>query len=158
MKSSDVAFVGFLTFPQRMAFLDAVFQGVTRMGRMPWYAIRFFEAAAQVYTRARIVLNHAVQQDVNMRVFEVLATRAFLLTPDVPGLRDLFQDGVHLVTYKDGDVADCLEKIAYYLDRDDEREQIAEAGYQEVLAKHTIRHRVDQILTVTGLMARLNGQ
>jgi glycosyltransferase involved in cell wall biosynthesis len=151
LKSHDVGFVGFLTFPSRIQFLDAVFRDVVRMGRQPWYAIRFFEDAAKVYSRSRIVLNHAVQGDVNMRVFEALATRSFLLTPAVPGLSDLFQDGVHLATYEDGNVADCLEKIRDWLDREDEREAIAEAGYRAVLERHTFAHRVARLLHVMGL-------
>lgn len=148
----DVSFVGFLTFPHRMAFLDEVFRGVVAMGAQPWYAIRFFEEAAQVYTRSKIVLNHAVKQDLNMRVFEVLATRSFLLTPEVPGLTELFTPGVHLATYRDGDVADCLAQIADWLPRDAERERIAEAGYREVLAHHTVAHRVARILQDTGVL------
>jgi hypothetical protein len=151
----DLGFVGYLTFPQRRRFLDAVYKGVQAQGRTVWHATRFFEDAARVYTRARVVLNHAVKGDVNMRVFEVLATRSLLVTPAVPGLDALFRDGVHLVTYRDGDVADCLEKIAYYADdaHADERERIADAGYAEVLATHTFRHRVARMLEVAGLLA-----
>ena len=152
IKDYDVGFVGYLTFPERIEFLDLVFKGIQAQGRTFWYASRFFEDAARIFTHSRIVLNQAIRGDVNMRVFEVLATRSFLLTPAVPSLDELFTDGVHLVTYRDGDVADCLEKIAYYADREDERERIAEAGYREVLAKHTFKHRVARMLEIAGIV------
>ena len=151
IKDYDVGFVGYLTFPERIEFLDAVFKGIQAQGRTFWYASRFFEDAARIFTHSRIVLNQAIRDDVNMRVFEALATRSFLLTPAVPSLDELFTDGVHLVTYRDGDVADCLEKIAYYADREDERDRIAEAGYREVLAKHTFKHRVARMLELAGI-------
>lgn len=147
----DWGFVGHLNTDERVAWLDAVFKafpngwfGSRRTGRT-------FERAADIYTQSRIVINEAIKQDVNMRVFEALATRSFLLTPDVPGLSDLFTDGEHLVTYKDGDIKDCLDKMAYWLPRDDERAAIAEAGYRDVLAKHTFRHRAERMLSVMGL-------
>jgi hypothetical protein len=154
LPSYDVAFVGYLTFPARIDFLDAVYKGLAAQGRTYWHASRFFEDAARIFTRARVVLNHAVRGDVNMRVFEALATRSLLVTPDVPGLTDLFTDGVHLVTYKDGDVADALAKLEYYTDdaHADERERIAAAGYAEVLAKHTFRHRVARMLELAGIV------
>ena len=153
IKDHDVSFVGYLTFPNRLDFLDAVYKGVQAQGRTFWNASRFFEEAARIFTHSRIVLNHAVKGDLNMRVFEALATRSFLLTPDVPSLDTLFTPGVHLVTYQDGNVDDALEKIAYYANdsHEDERERIAEAGYREVLAKHTFKHRVARMLEIAGI-------
>mgnify|MGYP001567923302 CR=1 FL=1 len=151
IKDYDVSFVGYLTFQNRQDFLDAVYKGIQKQGRTFWHASRFFEDAARIFTHSRIVLNHAIKDDVNMRVFEVLATRSFLLTPMVPSLDELFVDRVHLVTYRDGDVDDCLEKIAYYTDHEDERERIAEAGYREVLAHHTFKHRVERMLEIAGI-------
>jgi hypothetical protein len=149
LKRWDLGFVGHLNDPTRVAALDRLFRefpeswwGSMRTGRV-------FERAADVYTQARICFNHAIQDDVNMRVFEVLATRSFLLTPAVDSLDALFTDGVHLATYRDLD--DCVDKARYYLAHDDARERIAAAGYAEVLAKHTIAHRVRRMLTVAGL-------
>lgn len=153
LRQHDVGFVGFLTFPNRMTFLDTLYKELAARNITTWHASRFFEEAARVYTRSRIGLNHAVKNDLNMRVFEIMATRTFLLTPLVPDLLDLFEDGKHLVTYENENVADALEKITYWLapEREDEREAIAEAGYREVLARHTFAHRVARILEVGGI-------
>lgn len=82
------------------------------------------------------------------RVFEALACGAFLLVDDQRDVRTLFKDGEHLVIYKDRD--DLRKKVRYYLEHDDERMRIAKSGMQEVLQKHTFRHRIKQILDITG--------
>ena len=52
----------------------------------------------------------------------------------------------HLATYLDAD--DLLDKLAFYLKREDLREQIAAAGRTEVLEKHTYRHRMERACCV----------
>ena len=148
-KRWDLCFVGHLNTADRIAALDRLFKEFPSS----WWASRrtgrSFERAADIYTQSRVVFNHAVQDDVNMRVFEVLATRSCLLTSEVPTLKALFTDGVHLVTYRDLDEA--VDKARYYLAHDDARERIAAAGYAEVMAKHTMAHRVRRLLDVAGL-------
>jgi hypothetical protein len=98
-----------------------------------------------VYRRARIVVNVPVRGSFNMRTFEALASGALLLTKAVGnGQDELFQDGVHLVVYRDTE--DLLEKVQYYLRNERERETIAANGRHEVLSRHTYRHRADQVL------------
>ena len=82
----------------------------------------------------------------NMRVFEAIACGSMLMTNNLSdnGLADLFRDGVHLATYRDGD--DLLDKLAFYLERESLRERIAAAGRAEAIAKHTYAHRMETIL------------
>ena len=75
------------------------------------------------------------------------------LTNWIPTLEELFTDGVHLVTYKTLDEA--VDKAKYYIAHDEEREKIAEAGFNEVRSKHTFKHRVEQVLKETGLLEKL---
>ena len=72
-----------------------------------------------------------------MRVFEAVACGSMLMTNDLGdnGLGELFQDGVHLATYRDHE--DLLDKLAFYLEREAIRERIAAAGRAEAIAKHT---------------------
>jgi glycosyltransferase involved in cell wall biosynthesis len=102
--------------------------------------------AATKYSHSRIVLNEAVKDDLNMRVFEALACKRFLLTESVPDLHRHFEDGKHLVTFKTIDEA--VEKARYYLAHDEERNRIAEAGHQAFLSHHTYMHRAKEILKV----------
>ena len=80
------------------------------------------------------------------KLYETLACKAFALVDDQHDARVLFEDGRHLVFFTDEN--DLKKKIRYYLDHPDERDKIAEAGYREVLDKHTYRHRISRILSV----------
>lgn len=102
------------------------------------------EDVAQKFCQSRIVLNESVLDDMNMRTFEALACKRLLLTEDVPAVRDHFEDGKHLVLFKTIDEA--VERARWYIEDQPSREKIAEAGYQEFLAKHTYRHRAEEIL------------
>jgi len=142
IKKYDIGFVGFVTFEKRAKMLDELFRAFPNF----WYGQRLFEDAAEIYRKSKIVFNTAAVDDINMRVFEVLATGAFLLTEYVPTLNKLFKDGEHLVTYKTMDEA--IEKAQFYLDHPDKREMIAKQGHDEVMRKHTYQHRVDEALKV----------
>ncbi len=101
---------------------------------------------ARTYSASRLVFNRSIRNDVNMRVFEALACGSLLMTNDLAdnGQDELFQDGVHLATYRDGD--ELLDKIHFYLRREDLRERLAAAGRSEALSRHTYRHRMQWIL------------
>lgn len=139
-KRYDVCFVGHINTENRENALDRLFREFPNF----YYGQRLFEAAAQKFCESKIVFNIAMTDDVNMRCFEAMGTGSFLLTNRIPTIEDLFEDGKHLVLYDSED--DMVEKARYYLAHDEERERIAEAGYQEVMAKHTILHRVERML------------
>lgn len=142
IKKYDIGFVGYVTFEKRAMLLDRMF------GEFPnfFYGQRLFEECALEYRKSRIVFNSAAEDDLNMRVFEVLATKSFLLTEWVPTMEELFKDGKHLVTYYDVDEA--VEKAKYYLRASDVREWITEGGWHECLSKHTYQHRAETMLSV----------
>lgn len=145
IKDYDVCFIGNINSQNRIEFLDRMFKAFPNF----FFGRRVFEEAAAVFGRTKVVLHHSIRDDIAMRVFETLATGSFLLCNEIPTLSELFQDGVHLATFKTLDEA--VEKAKYYLAHEDERERIAKAGYEEVIAKHTYRHRVERILETVGL-------
>ena len=59
---------------------------------------------------------------------------------------DLFEDGVHLATYKKGDVQEAAEKVRYYLDHPEEAAAIGRRGREEILAKHLYKHRAARVI------------
>lgn len=141
IKKYDVCFVGHLNSRNRIDFLDRMFREFPNF----WFGQRLFEDAAKIFCQSKIVLNPPIKDDLpNMRVFEALGTGSFLLTLDTGNIRDLFEDGKHLVLYKT--VEEAIEKAKYYIEHDEERERIAAEGMKEVHAKHTYRHRVETIL------------
>jgi hypothetical protein len=125
--------------------------------------VRFFEELAKVvpihiahgnyweiFPFAEIVVNQTVKGDLNFRVFEAMMSGALLLTENTPnGLLDIFEDGRHLITYTPDNVEEASEKIASILSNPIKMREIARAGREEILAKHTATsrtHMVDSIL------------
>lgn len=142
VKKYDVCFVGHINSQNRIDFLDRMFKEFPNF----WFGQRLFEEAAEKFCQSKIVLNPPIKDDLNMRVFEALGTGSFLLTQDIPTIHELFEDGKHLVLYKN--VEEAIAKAKYYLAHDEERKKIAEAGYQEAIAKHTYKHRMEKMLEV----------
>ncbi len=99
---------------------------------------------AKIYAKSKIVVNACVNRDVNMRVFEAMASGALLITDEADGLEDLFKDGKHLVVYHDD--SELCELIEEYLRDDEKRTKIAEAGCRYVLKHHTYDIRLEQML------------
>ncbi len=99
---------------------------------------------AEAYAHAKIVVNMCLNADVNMRVFEAMASGALLITDDAIGLSELFENGRDLVVYDDED--DALSLIQRYLDDDAAREAIARQGQQRVLQEHTYASRIQTML------------
>ncbi len=141
-KQFDVAFVGNV-FPGPRADLLGIIQ---RRYHNSFVGQCYFEEMARTYSAARIAFNRSIRNDVNMRVFEAVACGSMLMTNDLGenGLAELFRDGVHLATYRDGD--DLLDKLAFYLGREELRERVAAAGRAEAITKHTYGHRMETIL------------
>jgi GT2 family glycosyltransferase/Flp pilus assembly protein TadD/2-polyprenyl-3-methyl-5-hydroxy-6-metoxy-1,4-benzoquinol methylase len=141
-RSYDVGFVGHIFSGPRQQLLEEVMRRFPRsfVGQLPHTEM------AEVYSRAKIVVNCSLANDLNMRVFEALSCGALLVTDRLRdnGQEDLFRDRVHLVEYQA--VEEALELIGYYLKHEEERRQIAEAGHQEALARHTYEHRMVRVL------------
>ena len=115
------------------------------------------ERIAEIYSRSRIGFNYCPTQDtLTMRCFEIMACGALLLLNDVPGHthRQMnFVPGTHFVLYREP--AELLTQVEFFLTHESERRRIAEAGYQETVARHTYRHRVEQMCRV--IAERLGG-
>jgi hypothetical protein len=99
----------------------------------------FMEKANEAMNRCKIIFNTSDHREINMRVFEALATGKLLVTDRVDYLDELFKDGKHLVTYSDEE--EMVEKISYYLKHENERREIARRGLEEVRRTHSYRHR-----------------
>ena len=49
------------------------------------------------------------------------------------------------------DLDGLIEQSRYWLEHDEERTKLAEAGYRRVMAEHTYDHRFDAIFTAIGI-------
>jgi len=144
-KVYDVAFVGHIFPGPRQQLLEQVQRHFPNsfIGQVAHTQM------AETYSRARIVINCCLNNDLNMRVFEALSCGALLVTNHLNdnGQEELFQDRVHLVEYHTP--AEALELIDYYLRHPEEREAIAQAGHLEAVTKHTYRLRMERLLERT---------
>lgn len=140
-KHHDVCFIGHVNSRNREEALDKLFCEFPNFD----YGQALFEHAATRFGNSKIVFNISMLDDINMRTFEIMATGSLCMTNWIPTIEELFTDGKNIVLYRSLD--EMIDKTKYYLAHDDERERIAQAGYEEVMARHTIQHRVDLILS-----------
>ncbi|SDC68018.1 Glycosyl transferases group 1 [Paraburkholderia lycopersici] len=103
-----------------------------------------------LHNKARVVLNadRTVRLGLNMRYFEVLASRSCLLTDNALDLHTYFTDNEHLCVYHD--LEDMQRKLRSLLDNEDERLRISANGFREVTQHHTCDHRVQSMLAAIG--------
>ena len=97
------------------------------------------------YNKAKVVFNYAVNDDLNMRVFEAMACKRPLLTNKLSvesGLNELFEDGTHLMTFDDNNL---MEKAELLIKNKELRDKLAQSGYTEVVNKHTYQKRLEAI-------------
>lgn len=84
------------------------------------------------------------------RVYNTLGLGGFLLHPYCRELTKQYEHGRDLVYYTDRmTLHDC---IAHYMNNPKDREQAVEHGRLTTLAKHTYRHRVEQMLAKLAMM------
>jgi hypothetical protein len=97
----------------------------------------------RVYNESKLIVNLAVGNDINMRVFEALACGGLLLTSRVNnGEEELF--GEKLVTFSNE--AELFELMRWFLTHENERAALALRQYEMVLSNHTYRQRMDTLL------------
>lgn len=101
----------------------------------------------QTLRNSRVVLNNHIDisraSASNMRLFEATGVGTCLLTDWKENLRELFEPETEVLTYRSAE--ECVEKVKYILEHENERRAIAAAGQQKTLREHTFDDRVAQI-------------
>lgn len=82
------------------------------------------------------------------RLFETTGRGGFLIFPYIKGIEDCFELGKELITYEFGNFDQLKSLIEYYLENDDEREEIRLAGYIRSRKNHTYHNRVKEVFNV----------
>lgn len=103
---------------------------------------------SQIYSQSKIGFNYSINNDINMRIFEVMSCGTMLLTNKIKdnGFDELFIHGRHLVAYRNK--KELLGFLDYYFTRDKEREAIAQQGRELVNRHHSYRKRVETMLKI----------
>lgn len=103
----------------------------------------------QIFHCSKINLNitsKTIRSGISLRVFDVLANKGFLITNYQPELYDYFTPGEDFVVYESQ--ADLIEKVEYYLNHEEERQAIAQHGYETLKTYHTYDMRLKEILDI----------
>ena len=127
-------------------------EGIPKLARQfkmnDWQRTYSLAEVAEVYRRSRVVVNIGrddFPQDANLRVFEVLASGALLVTSRPSELTALgFEEGVHFAAYRQASEIEGI--VRRYLGDEAARSAIAGAGRSKVMGEHTYDHRAEQIL------------
>lgn len=139
----DVAFAGNLNphkYRQRNQYL-------ARLARLPHQIVIRSDLPHPAYLRllqaSKIVFNHALRQEMNLRAYEAAACGALLLVEaDNLEVAAFLKPGEACVSYTDQNLE---AQIAYYLAHPVERQQIAARG-QAVISKHTYQAQFGRLL------------
>jgi len=94
-----------------------------------------------------MVIQNSRWKEITRRIFEGMACGKMVLTDNLPPeteLRDIFVDRVDIVYYDD--MFDCIEKMNFYNENEEERERIAHNGMMKVLHNYTQIQVVDKLI------------
>lgn len=139
----DVAFVGQpMLAATRRTTITQLLATRYRLNEQRYY---LREEIPAVYSRAKIVINMPLGDDLNFRTFEAMSCGAMLLTRRMNnGQEVLFQEGAHYAAY--ANEQDLFDKIDYFLAHEAERAAIAAAGLAEIQVRHRLELRIEQLL------------
>lgn len=136
----DVGFVGNDTYPIRIKLLDSLAKKfkVLRTQTPPR------EPYAQALSNCKIIFNHSLEEDVNMRFFEAMSCGRLLLTDYLPQQDDFAVIGEHYDIFETE--AELHSKVAEYLKDEKTRETMQGEARNNIQKRHSYRHRLFEIL------------
>lgn len=100
-----------------------------------------------VFKNSQINLNislKSIYSGIPLRAFDIMGCGGFLVSDFQSDFGELFVPDEDYVFYTTPE--DLYAKVAYYLEHEEKRKQIAQNGYEKVKEKHTYDCRVKQIL------------
>lgn len=101
----------------------------------------------KIFHLSKINLNMTIkpiQTGLPLRIFDILGCGGFLMTNYQSELPEYFDIGVDLEAYSS--MEELVDKCSYYLTHEDERQKIAENGFQKVDSLHTYPHRIMEMI------------
>lgn len=145
-KIYDIVFVGSIYGEHRAKLDEFLLQN---------YAGRYYQIGDKneirgtdlnhILGQTKIVVGDSYPKDYywSNRVYEITGRGGFLLHPHVKGMDDEWIDKKHLAYYNYKDFDDLKEKIDYYLENEEEREQIRKQGFNHC---PTYKKRIQELL------------
>ena len=93
--------------------------------------------------------NRPIRTGMPLRMFDTMGAGGFLLTNYQAEIPEYFEIGKDLEVYESQE--DLLNKIAYYLEHDDERMEIARNGQEKIRNEHTYSIKLRKMLETAGI-------
>ncbi|MEN3045952.1 MAG: glycosyltransferase [Candidatus Hydrothermales bacterium] len=140
-KEYDIVFIGHLNREREKFFkeMESNLRGIKILVKEKIY----LEENAKIQSKGKIGFNLPVRKDINMRTFEVPACGSLLFSPFVKHLNEIFSEE-EIVIYRNKN--EIYKKIEYFLERDEEREEMKERAKNLVINKHNYLERVKSFL------------
>lgn len=107
-----------------------------------------YEEMVDIFEASKINLNFSKtykykKLGIKARVFEVCLAGGFLLTEYVLGIENYFEIDKEIVCFRNPE--EMIDKIIYYLNHDEERRAIAQAGWKKATSEYTSFHIMSRV-------------
>lgn len=139
-----------------LKFLQDTFTYRYRKYGYPQRTIRNAELN-QLYANSKVVvgdslcLNFTHPYYWSDRVYETMGRGGFIIHPYIKGMEEEFTDGENIVFYEYNNWDQLKNLIEYYLEHDDERVKIRDAGHKFVKENATYDNRLQKVLEIVGV-------
>ncbi len=110
-------------------------------------SVEYWTQMPKVFNRSKINLNFTIpniKSGIPLRMWDVLGAGGFLLTNFQAETPLYFQEGVDLVSFYNEE--DMLVKADYYMNHEDERQEIARNGCKKVQQYHSYEVRMAEMM------------
>lgn len=111
--------------------------------------VEHFSACPKVFKASKINLNitlRSIETGIPLRAMDIMGAGGFLMTNYQEDFMLHFEPDKDFVFYECEE--DLLEKTAYYLKHESEREKVAGSGHERVATDHTYLKRVSEMLAI----------
>lgn len=96
-----------------------------------------------------MVIQNSRWKEITRRIFEGMACGKLVITDRLPyskKLDEIFKENEEIVFYDN--LEDCVNKITYYYDNEEERNRIASNGYNKVINNFSQKQVVENIISI----------
>ncbi|MDP2277016.1 MAG: glycosyltransferase, partial [Nitrospirota bacterium] len=102
-----------------------------------------------VTEKTRLTRKHQIykrMKQIKGKVFEHTMCGSFALCEYAPGLEHFFEIGEEIDIFHDKE--ELLEKVKYYLEHEEERENIARRGYERAVKDYSVERAVPKLISI----------
>lgn len=105
-------------------------------------------ASSKVVIGDSLCLNFTHENYWSDRVYETIGRGGFIIHPYIKGMEEEFTDGESIVFYEFGNFQQLKEKIDYYIQHNEARNEIRRAGQELVRENYTYHNRLTEAMSI----------